>query len=30
VQDQIRPVRESVRIGMTGNEAGISSTGSPL
>jgi hypothetical protein len=29
VQDQIRPVRESVRVG-TGNEAGVSSTGSPL
>lgn len=30
VQDQIRPVRESVRVGMTGNEAGVSSTGPPL
>src|SRR5438093_11384161 len=30
VQDQIRPVRESVRVGMTGNEAGISSTGPPV
>jgi hypothetical protein len=29
-QDQIRPVRESVRVVETGNEAGISSTGSPL
>jgi len=29
-QDQIRPVRESVRVGATGNEAGISSTGPPL
>src|SRR5438132_10023478 len=29
-QDQIRPVRESVRVGMTGNEAGISSTGPPV
>jgi hypothetical protein len=28
-QDQIRPVRESVRVG-TGNEAGVSPTGSPL
>jgi len=30
VQDQIRPVRESVRVGVTGNEVGISSTGPPL
>ncbi len=30
VQDQIRPVRELVRVGVTGNEAGISSTGPPL
>jgi hypothetical protein len=30
VQDQIRPVRESVRVGMTGNEAGVSPNGSPL
>jgi hypothetical protein len=29
VQDQIRPVRESVRVG-TGNEAGVSSTGPPV
>ena len=29
-QDQIRPVRESLRVGMTGNEAGISSTGPPV
>src|SRR5438067_78352 len=29
-QDQIRPVRESVQVGMTGNEAGISSTGPPV
>ena len=29
-QSQIRPVRESVRVGVTGHEAGISSTGSPL
>ena len=29
-QDQIRPVRESVQVGMTGNEAGVSSTGPPL
>jgi hypothetical protein len=28
-QDQIRPVRESVRVG-TGNEAGVSPTGPPL
>ena len=30
VQSQMRSVRESVRVGMTGNEAGISSTGPPL
>jgi hypothetical protein len=30
VQDQIQPVRESVRVGMTENEAGISSTGPPV
>ncbi len=30
VQSQIQPVRESVRVGVTGNEAGISSTGPPL
>ena len=29
-QSQIRPVAESVRVGMKGNEAGISSTGPPL
>jgi hypothetical protein len=29
-QDQIRPVRESVQVGVTGNEAGVSSTGPPL
>jgi hypothetical protein len=29
-QDQIRPVRESVRARMTGNEAGVSSTGPPV
>lgn len=30
MQDQIRPVRESVRVGIEGHEAGISSTGPPL
>lgn len=30
VQSQIRPVRESVRVVETGNEAGISSTGAPV
>ena len=29
-KSQIRPVRESVRVVETGNEAGISSTGAPL
>ena len=29
-QDEIRPVQESVRIGIRSHEAGISSTGSPL
>jgi hypothetical protein len=26
----MRPVRESMRVGMTGNEAGVSSTGPPV
>jgi hypothetical protein len=30
VQDQIRAVAESVRVGMKGHEAGVSPTGSPL
>jgi hypothetical protein len=30
VQDQIRPVGESVQVGMTGNEAGVSSTRPPV
>ena len=30
MQDQIRPVRESVRVGMDGHETGVSSTGPPL
>jgi len=29
-QDPIRPVGESVRVGMTGNAAGVSSTGPPV
>ena len=29
-KDQIRPVRESVRVGITGNEAGISPTRPPI
>jgi hypothetical protein len=29
-QDQIQPRRELVRVGMTGNEAGVSPTGPPL
>jgi hypothetical protein len=29
-KDQIRPRRESVRVGITGNEAGVSPTGPPL
>lgn len=30
LKDQIRPMRESVRVGIDDHEAGISSTGSPL
>jgi hypothetical protein len=29
-QDQIRPIAESVRVGMKGNEAGVAPTGPPL
>jgi hypothetical protein len=29
-QSQIQPLRESVQVGITGNEAGVSSTGPPV